>query len=164
MTTHGVSFRPERAVDGPVVTIPTLMVGRMKEDEEPSVLLRWYGWNPMGLDYLGEDKAEAEAAFNESQFHFPVSSDVNATHWMGHPELFRVVSIGQVKDWPNMSIRQHFTNPEDWILYIASTHYTMPHPSGRDVPNCLLVPLRVFLAEQMYGVIMPKKYQGPPAV
>jgi hypothetical protein len=136
----------------------------MKKDEGLlSVLLQWYG-NPTGLDYLGGDQAAAEQAFNESQFHFPVTSDIYATHWMGHPERFRVVSIGQVKDWPNPSVQELLGNPEDWIVYIASTHYKVSHPSGQDVPKCLLIPLRIFLADQVYGVITPKKYQGPPAV
>ncbi len=104
-------------------------------------------------------KTAAERTFAEAQFHFPVHPNPDALEWMGHPEHFRVEFIGQIVGFPNPTAIREVGPSETWIVMVSSTHFTV----GRDTPLCLVCPLRVFLAEKLYGVIMPKKYPERPA-
>lgn len=158
VTTFKTSFKPNFATTEPSVSLPIITRG-IDIDGKPIIFLQWFGSCHYGFEIFDEEKDRAEQAFGEAQFRFPVHSDPNEVQWMGHPERFTVVSIVQIKDWPNQEAAKAFGDPEEWILYVASTFYRFA-----DGPACYVVPLRVFLADPLYGIITPKKYVGafPP--
>lgn len=150
-----VDFHPKRATTETSVTTPVLIVGQ-DLDGSPIIFLQWFGDCYSGFEMFCEERGQAEKAFKEAQFRFPIHSDPNRIEWMGHPESFQVVSIGQVKDWPNQQAATTFGNPEAWILYVASTFYRI-----NNQPAAYVVPLQIFLADPLYGLVMPAKFSGP---
>lgn len=152
---NATNFRPSLATTEPSITTPVLIAGQ-DLDGSPIIFLQWFGSCYSGFGIFGEGQGQAEKAFKEAQFRFPIHSDPNGVYWMGHPENFQVVSIGQAKDWPNQQAASAFGDPETWILYVASTFFRI-----NDQPAAYVVPLQIFLADPLYGVIMPAKFSGP---
>jgi len=145
-----VKVTPEHGVCRINVAIPTLLVEPFRPgDERLEVFVQWFG--------------ESECADLEGmQFRFPVPCPPHATQWMGHPELFKVIMIGQVKDWPNKegvnAVAATIKGSIDsWILFVVSSHFTMEHDSG-DGPVCFMVPMTITLADGSCGIIQPKKF------
>ncbi len=154
------AFRPEICTGMSSVTIPTIRVVPKLRDEGKEVVVQWFGRSE-ALGWMVQSFGdEASKVFEAAQFHFPVHVAVDNIRWMGEPEEFQVIFIGQLKDWPNEEAISHFKlPPETWMLYITATHYTVRQPDGNTGPPMFAIPLTIMLVDRVYGVITPKPYQ-----
>lgn len=146
-----IPVRPQHKVCERNVEVPAiLVVPSPEEDGEPEVVVQWFG--------------EAEDMdLGEMQFLFPVPVSADALAWMNHPELFKVILLGQIKDWPTkeavQAVADSFAkgNVDAWILWVTSSHYGTKHRSGVG-PACFAVRMNILLADGVCGVITPRKY------
>ncbi len=133
--------KPQHKVCEKNVEVPTIVLPQERE----GVWLQWFG-----------DATGAELA--EMQFLFPIPLDENAMEWMGHPELFKVIMVGQIKDWPMKEAVRKIAEAtkkdvESWVLWVVSSHYQI-----RGDPACFIVPLPAMLGDGECGVITPHRY------
>lgn len=149
------AFKPEQSVE---VSVPTI-VGRLALTGNGDVQLcvQWFGQSDNLESLAAEYGRVVTQAFNKAQFLFPILLKANNTIWMGHPERFEVISIGQIKDWPNQNVIPQLGDPEEWLLYISATHYKTAGSNGIEHP-AFAIPLSVWIADGIYGVIKPQKY------
>ncbi len=140
---------PQHKTYEPHVGVPTIVVEPPEQEEyQPRLAVQWFG--------------EADVDISKFQFRFPVSLSFNNPGWMGHPEKFKVVLLGQVKDWPKPEARDAVAKTvqgtlDTWILWVTSSHYTQQYESGEG-PACFMIPFKVLLADPDCGVITPRKY------
>jgi len=126
-----------------------IIVEPFAPDGPPEVFVQWFG--------------EADGGdVTNLQFRFPVPLSPDHAMWMNHPEKFKVILVGQVKDWPKPSAQEAVAASakgtlETWILWICSSHYTVQHSNGPG-PACCVVPLTAMLGDPNVGVITPRKY------
>lgn len=145
-----VQIRPQHKVCQKNVEVPTILVEPFNPDGDPEVFVQWFG-EAQGIDLGG------------IQFRFPVPVSTNALRWMGHPELFKVILFGQVKDWPKKEAIRAIVDLvakgslNAWILWVTSYHYGTQHSDGPG-PACFVVPMTVMLADGVCGVVTPRKY------
>jgi hypothetical protein len=149
-------FQPQHKVWKPNVEVPTIFFEPLDDGRPPEVSVQWFG--VADLEFLTREFGnEVEEAFSRMQFRFPLSVDANDPHWMGHPELFKVVFIGPIKDWPKRGALAEVGGPEELVFYTVSTHFTVQYASGLG-PGSFLFKLDVMLGDGLYGVIRPKFY------
>ncbi len=150
-------IRPEHKVCESRVEVPTIIVEPFHEGGEPEVFVQWFA-DFSEIDFLQQEFGNSLVEkFEKMQFRFPVPMLPNDEHWMGHPERFKIVLFGQVQDWPNKAVVSQMGKHDAWILWVTSSHYGTETPSG-DGPACFIIPLHVMLADQICGIITPKKY------
>jgi hypothetical protein len=132
------------------VLVPTIRVEPFAGGRREEVLVQWFG----------QSHGEPVGTW---QFRFPVGVPVDDMHWMGRPENFQVIFLGAAKHWPEPSAVPGVIDglgkgdPEQCILWLTSPHYGTRAESG-DGPACFALPLRVSLADGIYGIIAPKTY------
>lgn len=141
---------PQHKVWEPIVEVPTIFVDT--SEGRPRLFFQWFG--KADLEPLTRQFGDMVAkAFGKMQFRFPISAPSNDIHWMGHPELFQVIFVDQVKNWPNKNAISAFGDPEKWLLWVTSTHYMV----GVRGPACYAIDLDVML-DGLYGIIEPRPY------
>lgn len=130
------------------VNVPTIRVVSLGEGRDPEVIFQWFGRDFLENRDLGNE-----------QFFFPTMSPPSDTHWMNHPEKFRVIFVGPISEWPEPAARAQFDMPQEtYVLWVASAHYGTRHSTGIG-PACFMIPLKVTLADQEAGIIIkPKKF------
>lgn len=146
-----IKLIPEHKVCQPNVEVPTILVEPFdpEESDKPEIFVQWFGES---------DIADLEGM----QFRFQVPSSPDSTCWMNHPELFKVILLGQVKDWPKKEVAQRVADMvnkgdlETWIVWLTSSHYSIETPGGIG-PACFIMPMTIVLADY-FGIINPKKY------
>lgn len=149
--------RPRRKICEVDVEVPTIIIEPFLKGEKPKVFVQWFA------DFSPTDPLNRESwntpikKFQRMQFRFPVRVSLNDSCWMGHPELFKVVLLGQVKDWSNKAAIPRMGKDNDWILWATSSHYGIKTQSGEG-PASFLMSLEVMLKHQVGGIITPKKY------
>lgn len=123
------------------VAVPTMVL-------DPPIHIRWFG--------------QAEVLLpKDSQFLFPVLADEEAIEWFGKPDRFRVVFLGQIKDWPRPEAIQLMVeamkgDPETWIGWLVSSFIGMEHSDGIG-PASYAVKIAL-LADGNCGIITPRPY------
>ncbi len=149
-------LRPQHKVWEPNVEVPTIFVDAFREGHDPEVSFQWFGESD-SLGFLEKDFGEEVSwRFGRMQFRFPIPMRIDDIHWMNHPEHFRVVFLGQGKDWPKTG-KAPGDDLESWWLWVVSTHYTTMQPSGEG-PGSFATPLNAMLGDGVYGIIRPKQY------
>ena len=149
--------RPRRRICEGDVEIPTLIIEPFFKGGEPEVFVQWFA-NLSPTNPLNHEFWDALARkFQRMQFRFPIRAPRNDRCWMGHPELFKVVMLGQVRDWPNKVAIPRMGKDDDWILWVISSHYGRKTQSGEG-PASFLMSLDVMLKYPIGGTITPKKY------
>jgi len=97
------------------------------------------------------------------QFRFPVPLKPSAPEWLGYPTSFRVILLGQVKDWPKKEVIHEIVQAvpsksmDAWILWVVYTLYRRQFCSG-GLSTCFIIPLITMLADGVHGPITPQKY------
>ena len=139
-------IKPQHKTCDHNVEVPTILVEPLKAGGKPEVFVQWFG-EALGVD-LGD-----------IQFRFPVPMLPDALQWMGHPELFYVVLLGQVKDWPRQDVIQSVADSDTKghadarIIWLASSHCR----TGSQ-PVSFVMPMTIMLADGICGIITPRKY------
>lgn len=142
-------IKPQHKVCDHNVEVPTILVEPLKAGGKPEVFVQWFG-EARGID-LGE-----------MQFRFPVPIPPDNLYWMGHPEFFYVVLLGQVKDWPRQDVIRSVAdsvargNTDARIIWLASSHCR----TGSE-PTSFVTPMNIMLADGICGIITPRKYYDP---
>ncbi len=150
-------IRPEHKVCELNVEVPTIIVEPFNERGELEIFVQWFA-EFSAMDFLKQKFGDAVVEkFHRMQFRFPVPLSLDSMYWMGHPERFKVILLGQVQDWPNKAAIPEMGKCDSWILWVTSSHYGEETQSG-DGPACFVIPLKVVLADQLCGIITPKKY------
>jgi len=143
--------RPQQKVCEKNVKVPTILVEPFQEGGKPEVFVQWFGESSTGRK-LGE-----------MQFRFPLPAPVDSHCWMGHPELCKVVMVGQVKNWPKPEAAQSIAdmaakgNLDALIIFIVATHYSTLS-GGRTGTACFVFEMTIQLADGIYCVITPRPY------
>lgn len=141
-------IRPQHKVWEPIVEVPTIFV-EVPKNRPTEVSLQWFG--KADLEPLTRKFGDGVAkAFGQMQFRFHIPVDIL---WMGRPEFFQVIFVDKAKNWPNKSAVPAFGDPEKWLLWVASTHYSSGAGSA-----CFAVDLNVMLGDVLYGIIEPRPY------
>jgi len=114
----------------------------------PTMSIQWFGQAEVPLP-------------EESQFLFPVLTDDKAIEWVGKPNRFRVVFLGQIKDWPKPETIQSMVEAmkgdlETWIVWLVSSIVGMEHSDGIG-PASYAVKIAL-LGDGNCGIITPKPY------
>lgn len=114
----------------------------------PPMHIRWFGQAEVPLP-------------EESQFLFPVLADDKAIEWFGKPNRFRIVFLGQIKDWPKPEAIQLMVEAmkgdlETWIVWLVSSIVGMEHSDGIG-PASYAVKIAL-LGDGNCGIITPKPY------
>lgn len=128
-------------VDCPAVVIKSF-------DKKPRMFIQWLG------------KAERVSLPEGSQFLFDVLTDPEDMAWYRKPETFRVVFLGQIKDWPKpekvQSMVRAMGNIDKWIVWLVSSYIGIQHSNGiGPVSNAVGIAL---LGDGNCGVITPQTY------
>jgi hypothetical protein len=146
-----IKLTPQHRVCSRNVEVPTILVEPFNPEEggELEIFVQWFG--------------ESESVnLDGMQFRFPVPSSPDSICWMNHPEIFKVIMFGQVKDWPKKEVVQTVADTvakgdlEAWIIWLTSSHYSTRTPSGVG-PACFIIPMTVVLGDS-FGIIKPKSY------
>ncbi len=133
------------------VDVPTILVEPFEPGEEPQVWIQWSG-------------IAAQADLGNQQFRFPVPLNPTATDWLNHPEKFRVILFGPIRNFPNEAYaevyaRQYLKNDMDArVLYLISSHAGVDDGNGGTIPIALLLQMNIELADDAVGIISPKNY------
>jgi len=141
---------PDHKVCKRNVAVPTILVEPFKPGGENQVFVQWFG-EANGID-LGE-----------RQFRFDVPISVDSVHWMGHPEIFKIIMLGQVKDWPKKEAVQEIAQGvtkgdlDAYILWVVSTHFQIENDSGPG-PSTFVVWMNIMLGDPNCGIIRPRGY------
>lgn len=142
------------------VEVPTIIVEPPYEGGEPEVFVQWFA----EFSKIESLKRKHGDTFSERlrqmQFSFPVPIPVDDVHWMGHPEYFKVILLGQLKDWPDeVAEISKSGSPDSWILWVTSSYYGGPTSGGDNSQACFYIPLKsIVLADETLGLITPRKY------
>lgn len=148
---------PQRKICEVSVEVPTIIIEPFLKGGKPRIFVQWFA------DFFPIPSTKHESwdalvkKFRGMQFRFPVLASLDDKCWMGHPELFKVVSLGQVQDWPNKAAIPELGTPDDWILWVTSSHYGVRTQSG-DGPASFVMPLKTMSGDQVCGLITPQKY------
>ncbi len=152
-----MNLKPTFDVCKRVVEIPTIIVDQIVIGENHprnAVFIQWFG--------------EAVRLTENFQFLFELCIEPNNIHWMGHPEEFKVVFLGQIKNWPKPEVSQKIAdeiaegNLEQTVAWLCSHHYQQRYESGIG-PGSFTVPV-VLLGDPNIGLISPKTYQNLEAL
>jgi hypothetical protein len=150
---------PEHPVCETLVEVPTVRIqpkGLNYRDRPPEfegldeIVVQWYGDNDRG-----------ELKDRNMQFAFPLTSKPDAVQWFGHPEWYRTVLLGPLKNWPNkdaipMFIRQGKTL-DSTVLYVITSKIGLDDGRGGTKPSALMTEV-VCLGDPTFGVIRPREY------
>jgi hypothetical protein len=142
-----------------LVEVPTVRIqprGLNYRDRPPEfegqeeIVVQWYGDNDRG-----------ELKDRNMQFAFPLTSKPDAVQWFGHPEWYRTVLLGPLKNWPNkdaipMVIRQGKTL-DSTVLYVITSKIGLDDGRGGTKPSALMTEV-VCLGDPTFGVIRPREY------
>ena len=141
---------PQHKVCSSITLVPKIVIESLNgESLGLEVWLQWFGESDI-VDLEG------------MQFRFPIPLSVNNVLWMNHPDLFEVVFVGPVKEWPKKeamaAVANTVTNGDlgAYVFWFVSSHYTQKYPSGVG-PASIMVPMNTLLADS-FGIIMPKSY------
>ncbi len=143
------TFPPAHPICPVQVAIPTLRRQRISEsDGQETIVVQWFGESESG-------------ELNDLQFAFPLLSDPDAIQWFGHPEWFRVVMLGSLKNWPNPRGLEMFLEQglslDSIVLYVITSQIGMDDGHGGVQPAAHLTTV-AFLGDPLYGVIAPREY------
>jgi hypothetical protein len=144
-------IKPQHKICETSVEAPTISVTNIgpEGEEVPTVCVQWFGETRHALP-------------KKPQFLFSVLSKPDAIQWMGHPELFKVAFLGQVKDWPNPSVAQAVADLmtdgdlKGWVIYLCSHHYHQQYPQGTG-PGSFAMAIAL-LGDPNVGVITPQSF------
>lgn len=137
--------------------VPTLIIEPFFKGGQSWVFVQWFAeCSPIASvkNKAGDTLIET---FQHTQFRFPVLVSRHDECWMGRPDLFKVVLLGQVQDLPNGMIIPRLGENDDWLLWVVSSHYGIETRNGRG-PASFAVPLKIMFGHHICGIITPKKY------
>jgi hypothetical protein len=144
--------RPQQKICEKNVEVPTILVEPFQEGGKPEVFVQWFGESSTGMN-LGE-----------MQFRFPLPAPADSHCWLGHPELCKVIMVGQVRNWPKPEAAQGIAdmatkgNLDALAIFIAATHYSRLCSDGRAGPACFVFEMTIHLADGIYCAITPRPY------
>jgi len=149
--------KPQRKICEADVNVPTIIIEPFYKDGEQRVFVQWFGeFSPIASTKSKSWDALVKK-FQQTQFRFPLLVSLNDGCWMGRPDLFKVVLLGQVRDWPNKKVIPQMGNPDDRIVWVVSSHYGTRSKYGEGVAS-FYIRLEVMPFDQTGGIITPKKY------
>ena len=153
-------FLPEHRICAKNVDFPTIRVAELGdegEEKEPWVCIQWFG--------VAKNPLLEEACIPDgSQFLFSMNCGIGPLDeaFGNNPESFRVVFLGQAKNWLNPDSIQSMIdgpgegNPEAWFAWLLSSKVTFKE-NGRLLPaSPLLEP--DLLGDPNCGIIVPKPF------
>ncbi len=137
--------------DSPMVVVKQMIDARdpgHPKQENPTMNIQWFGRAKVRLP-------------EDSQFLFPVLTNPDSIEWIHKPQLFRVVFLGQIKDWPKPEAVQSMIeafrgNNETWIAWLVSSIVGMQHSDGIG-PASFAVKVAL-LGDGNCGIITPQPY------
>lgn len=136
------------------VEVPTILVEPFKPGEKFQVWVQWFG------------KSE-RSDLRGMQFRFPVPIGVDALHWCGLPDRFKVILFGPIRKFPhphyaNKFAREYFSgDPDGRVLYVINPHKAVDDGNGGKIPVAFMVPMTIELADNEVGIISPIDYYDP---
>ncbi len=117
------------------------------KQKEPTMSIQWFGQAGVRLP-------------ESSQFLFTLLTDPQSIEWWKNPQSFRVVFLGQIKDWPKIESIQKmveaFGDKETWIVWLVSSIIGMKHSDGIG-PASYAVKVAL-LGDGNCGIITPQLY------
>jgi len=150
---------PKHPICETLVEVPTVQIQakglkyalRPPEFEgQEEVVVQWYG-----------DDGCGELKDRNLQFAFPLTSRPDAVQWFGHPEWYRTVMLGPLKNWPNKDALTQLTRdglrPDSMVIYVITSQIGLDDHRGGTVPSALLIEV-VCLADPTFGIIRPREY------
>lgn len=142
------------------VEVPTIITEPLFKGGRTWIFVQWFAdISPIGSKNLELWNGIAKR-FQAMQFRFPVVIDLNDEIWMGKPELFKVVLLGQGKDLRGKSTVPHPGKDDDWVVWLASSYYGT-EIENREVPISFSSRLGMMPSHRTYGLITPRKYYNP---
>ncbi len=141
--------QPQHEICKNKVDFPTVVIKPFSKDaNDLGMFIQWFGETKEG------------SLPKKSQFLFDVLTDPNDIGWYEKPETFRVVFLGQIKDWPKpekvQSMAKAMGSIDKWIVWLVSSYVGVRHSDGiGPASNAIGIAL---LADGNYGVITPQPY------
>ncbi len=116
------------------------------------------GQEEIVVQWFGEAK---NGELKNLQFAFLLQTQLDAIQWLGHPEWYRVVMLGTLKNWPNPKAVKHFLEQglglDSVVVYVVTAQIGLDDGHGGSRPSAMLVPV-VGLGDPNHGVIFPREY------
>jgi hypothetical protein len=150
---------PEHPICETLVEVPTVRIQarglnyphRPSEFEgQEEIVVQWYGDNNRG-----------ELKDRNLQFAFPLMSKPDAIQWFGHPEWYRTVMLGPLKNWPNKDglamLIQGGRKPDSVVIYVITSQIGLDDGKGGTRPSALMTEV-ICLGDPTFGVIHPREY------
>lgn len=151
------TFPPAHPVYETQVAVPTIR-RRQKGLGLPDCPPEFEGREEIVVQWFGESES---GELKDLQFAFPILSDPDAMQWFGHPEWFRVIMLGPLKNWPNPRGLEMFLQQglslDSLVLYVITSQIGLDDGRGGVRPAAYLVNV-VLLGDPLYGVITPREY------
>ena len=158
--TNAGSEKPNRKICENDVKVPTIIVDPLRKGDENWPFVQWFAdISPIGSKNLELWNGIAKR-FQAMQFRFPVVIHPDDEVWMGRPELFKVVLLGQGKDLRGRSAAPHPGKDDDWVVWLVSSHYGRKTENG-EVPISFTSSLGIMPSHKTHGLITPRKYYDP---
>lgn len=139
------------------VEVPTIIIEPFFKGGKPRIFVQWFAEFSPTVSVKHELWEAFVKKFQRMQFRFPALVSLDDSCWMGRPDLFKVVLLGQVQDLRNRATVLRLGKDDDWILWVVSSHYGMKTQYGEG-PASFYIPLKIMLGDQVRGLITPKKY------
>jgi len=140
---------PEHEMAKTAVSFPTVMVRKAKPEEgleEDCIAIQWYG------------ESESPHMPEGAQFFFDILCPLDNPHWIGDPNSFRVVFLGQVENWHNPGeldswLEESGNTPNTTIAWFMSPISRVQFEPSSFIANVVL------LGDPVCGIIRPRLYR-----
>ncbi len=144
------------------VKAPTIIVEAPSKNGEREIFVQWFAeFSWVGVESMEQERRNAFLErFQQMQLLFPVPLSSTDDSWIGHPEWFQVILLGQLKDWPTRVVdRPEVDDLDIWVLLVISSRYGGVTVSGGDEPACFYIPFTdPWPTDPTLGAITPRKY------
>ena len=153
------AFQPEHPVCETLVEVPTLRIQPRglnyphrlpKFEGQEDVVVQWYGDNDRG-----------ELKDRNLQFAFPLGPEPDAVEWSGHPEWYRTIMLGELKNWPNKDVLPLLLRDgrklETIVIYVITSMIRLSNGRGGTRPSALMADV-ICLGDPKFGIIHPRQY------
>ena len=141
-------YDDKEKVPYPKVLLEDLLPEPEPKEKEPIVFIQWGG------DYEPSNICGW-------QFRFPVCCSAKKIKL--EPDKFRVVYLGQIKQWQEESMRAEallaFKEKEKYIVYLISSHFPVQYKNGLE-PTSFIAEV-MLIGDPNVGAIKPEFYYDP---
>ncbi|MHB8709953.1 MAG: hypothetical protein ACYC6X_00100 [Minisyncoccota bacterium] len=149
--------KPRRKICEINVEVPTIIIEPFFKGGKSMIFVQWFAEFSSIVPTKHKFLDTFVKKFQRMQFRFPVLVSLKDECWMGRPDLFRVVMLGQISDLLWETGVPDSYEKDDWISSVVSSHYGVKTRDWEG-PVSFEIPLKVMSIDQVCCRITPKKY------